>query len=169
MLKSFFVFIVIAFASVVLETSLFSNMIFLPAVPDFLLLCLVYVSINNGSLYGTTAGFISGLFLDFMSSSPFGLNCFLRTIIGYIAGRFNKTLNINGFLLPEIIGICTTLLKVFVIWLISIFFPKTIFSYNLVSVNFLFELVMNAILTPLIFRFLDIFSGLLLFDSREIA
>lgn len=168
MLKSLFVFMIISFASVILETAVFSNLLFLPAVPDFLLLCLLYVSLNNGSLYGSAAGFVSGLFLDFVSASPFGLNCLLRTIIGYFSGKLNKTLNINGFLLPVLAGFCATFVKALVIWIISFFFPGSVVSYNLISSKFLFNLVANALLTPLVFKFLGVFNSMLLLENEEI-
>lgn len=168
MLKSLFVFMIISFASVILETAVFSNLLFLPAVPDFLLLCILYVSLNNGSLYGSAAGFVSGLFLDFVSASPFGLNCLLRTIIGYFSGKLNKTLNINGFLLPVLAGFCATLVKALVIWIISFFFPGSVVSYNLISSKFLFSLAANALLTPLVFKFLGVFNSMLLLENEEI-
>lgn len=169
MIKSFCVFVIISFASGVLETAVLSNLLFLPAVPDLLLICLLYVSFYNGSLYGTSAGFVSGLFLDFMSASPFGLNCLLRTVIGYVAGKFSKSLNISGFFLPALLGFSATLAKALVIWIISIFFPGSVNSYNLVSVQFLFELFANAVLTPVIFKFLGIFSNMLLLENGEIS
>ena len=168
MVKSLFVFMIISFASVIFETAVLSNLLFLPAVPDFLLVCLLYVSLNNGSLYGSAAGFISGLFLDFVSASPFGLNCLLRTILGYASGKLNKTLNINGFLLPALAGFCATLVKALIVWIISIFFPGSVISYNLISVKFLFELVANSLLTPLVFKFLGIFNSMLLLENEEI-
>lgn len=168
MIKSFFVFIIVAFASVIFETAILSNLLFLPAIPDFLLICLLYVSLFNGSLYGASAGFISGLFLDFMSASPFGLNCLLRTIIGYISGKFNKSLNIKGIFIPMLIGFCATLLKALVIWLISFFFQESVVPYNILSLKFCFELIANSVLTPIVFKFLRIFSNMLLLENEEI-
>lgn len=168
MLKSIFVFMIVAFVAVIFETAILSNLLFLPAVPDFLLICVLYVSLYNGSLYGTTAGFLSGLFLDFMSVSAFGLNCLLRTIVGYTAGRFSKTLNINGFLLPALVGFCATLLKALLIWIISIFFPGSVLAYNLLSVEFVFELAANALLTPVMFKLLGIFNNMLLLEIKDI-
>lgn len=168
MIKSLFVFMIVAFSCVILETAVLSNLLFLPAVPDLLLICLLYVSLNNGSLYGASSGFISGLLLDFVSASPFGLNCLLRTIIGYVSGKFNKILNVSGFLLPALIGFCATLVKALVIWIISIFFPGSVISYNLISIKFGFELALNAVLTPIIFKFLEIFSSMLLLENEDI-
>lgn len=169
MIKSFLFFVLIVFMFVIFETAVLSNLLFLPAVPDFLLICVLYVSLNNGKMYGCSSGFISGFFLDFLSISPFGLNCLLRTIIGYIAGCFNKTLNINGVFLPAFIGFCGTIIKSFILWIISIFFQNSVNSYGIFTVSFGFELIANSLLTPVIFKFLSIFDQMLLLDVKEIS
>ena len=142
------------------ESAILSNLMFLPTIPDFLLLCSLYFSVQNGTLFGTTTGFVSGLFLDFLSAAPFGLNCLLRTIIGYIGGLFQKSLNINGILLPMVLGFVATLAKAGLVWTVALFYPLGIQTYELFSVSFVVELTLNTILAPLTFRFLDLFAPL---------
>ena len=149
------------------ETTILANMLFLPAVPDFLLLILMYVAVNNGRLFGVTVGFISGLFLDFFSGCPFGLNCLLRTLMGYIFGLFSKTLNINGVILPALQGFLATLLKALLLWIISIFFPSGIKSYVLFSTPLAFELAFNTVLAPLMFAFMSLFDKYVLLSLEE--
>ena len=84
MLKSFSVSALILLCFSLLETAILSNISVLPAVPDLVLLCVLYFSLINGRMYGESTGFISGLFLDFLSGAPFGFNCVLRTLIGYL-------------------------------------------------------------------------------------
>lgn len=169
MLKSFAVSALILLCFVVFETAILSNAIFLPAVPDFLLIVTLYVSVHNGRLFGVSSGFVSGMLLDFLSVSPFGLNCLLRTIIGYIAGLFNKTLNMTGIFLPILIGFCATLLKILLVGIISVFFPDSVASYSLFSKSFLFELTANSLLTPLVFRFLGVFDNIILLDPEKVS
>ena len=71
------------FFVVLIETALLSNIFFLPAVPDLLLLVLLFLSVNNGSTFGEVSGFYSGFLLDFLSASPLGLNSLIRTVIGF--------------------------------------------------------------------------------------
>lgn len=151
------------------ETSILANMFFLPAVPDFLLLILIYVAVKNGRLYGTIAGFISGILLDFFSGCPFGLNCLLRTIVGYIAGLFTKTLNISGVFLPALHGLFASLLKVLLLWLISFFFPTGIKNYVLFSSFLAFELILNIVLTPIMFAFVSIFDKYVLLNTEKVS
>ncbi len=158
MIRPFFAACLFFLGFALFEAAILSNLLFLPAVPDFLLLCALYFSVQNGTLFGTTTGFVSGLFLDFLSAAPLGLNCLLRTIIGYVGGLFQKTLNINGVLLPMVLGFVATLVKALLIWIIALFYPRGIQTYNLLSVAFVVEIVLNTLFAPITFRFLDLFA-----------
>ena len=167
MFKSFLCSFLILLCSVIVETSILSNISFLPAVPDLVLICVLYFSFLNGKNYGQVSGFLSGLLLDFLSGSPLGFNCLYRTVIGYLSGVFRKTINSSGFIVPSVIGLLATILKVFLIWLISLFF-KSIKIYNIFTFSFLFELVMNVLLTPLMFKFLNSFRRILNIHEEEL-
>ena len=167
MFKSFICSFLILLCSVIVETSILSNISFLPAVPDLALICVLYFSFLNGKNYGQVSGFLSGLLLDFLSGSPLGFNCLYRTVIGYLSGVFRRTINASGFLVPSVIGLLATILKVFLIWLISLFF-KSIKIYNIFTFSFLFELVMNVLLTPLMFKFLNSFRRILNIHEEEL-
>ena len=167
MFKSFLCSFLILLCSVIIETSILSNISFLPAVPDLVMICVLYFSFLNGKNYGQVSGFLSGLLLDFLSGSPLGFNCLYRTVIGYLSGVFRRTINSSGFIVPSVIGLLATILKVFLIWLISLFF-KSIKIYNIFTFSFLFELVMNVLLTPLMFKFLNSFRRILTIHEEEL-
>ena len=167
MFKSFLCSFLILLCSVIVETSILSNISFLPAVPDLALICVLYFSFLNGKNYGQVSGFLSGLLLDFLSGSPLGFNCLYRTVIGYLSGVFRRTINSSGFIVPSVIGLLATILKVFLIWLISLFF-KSIKIYNIFTFAFLFELVTNVLLTPLMFKFLNSFRRILNIHEEEL-
>ncbi len=167
MTKSISVSALILFIAAIIEATIFSNITWLPAVPDFCMICVLYFSLQNGKFHGELTGFVSGLFIDFLSSGPFGLNMLVRTIMGFFSGMFNKTLNTDGFLIPAIIGFTATIIKGILLYLISILFPSSVLSYNPISWMFLFELIMNTILTPLIFKFLSIFNRVLLVKQEN--
>lgn len=169
MLRNFFVSVLILLFTVIFESAILSNLLFLPAVPDLLLIVSLYLSVHNGKVFGVSSGFVSGLLLDFLSVSPFGLNCLLRTIIGYVTGIFNKSLNMSGVFLPVLIGFLATMLKVLMVFVISVFFPGSVVPYSLLSRAFLFELCTNSILTPLVFRYLGLFDAMILLDTEKIS
>ena len=95
MIRKPLVIFVILLVCALLETALLSNVVFLPVVPDLLLLVVLYISVQNGSLTGEATGFVSGLLLDFLTAAPLGLNCLLRTLLGFFAGLFHDVLNIS--------------------------------------------------------------------------
>lgn len=169
MVRSFLTSSIILLCFAIFESAILSNINILPAVPDFILICVLFFSLNNGRLFGLSNGFVSGLFLDFLTAAPLGLHCLVRTIVGYIFGILNKTLNLNGIFLPAVLGLSATLIKVFLIWCVSLFFPISVNHYNLFSLSFMFELIANTILTPIVFRFLRIFEKTLFLDVEKVS
>ena len=169
MIKPFLAAALFALGFALLEAAVLSNLLFLPVMPDFLLLCTLYFSVQNGTLFGTAYGFLSGVFMDFLSASPFGLHCLLRTLLGYAGGLFHRTLNVSGVLLPVLLGLTATVLKAFVVWLLSLCFPIGIQTYHLISARFALELALNAAFAPLTFRFLGVFARVTTVDVGKVA
>jgi|SRR5574344_1707668 rod shape-determining protein MreD len=168
MWKSFFVSVIIILCAALIESVILSNITILPAIPDLVMICVLYISLENGKLMGETTGFVSGLFLDFMSACPFGLNCLLRTILGYIGGLFNKTFNTDGFFIPSLLGLCTTISKALLLWFFSFLYPSSVVAYNPFTLSFLFEIIFNVVLTPFIFKLLKLFKNSLLLKPETI-
>lgn len=165
---AFFASAIILFIASIIEVSIFSNLTFLPAIPDLSLICLLYISIQDGKVVGETSGFLSGIFIDFLSAGPFGLNCIYRTIFGYLGGIFCKSLKTSGFFIPLILGACATIIKAVFLFIITILFPglhlyNTVFSYS-----FLFQFIANILITPFIFKFLSIFKKYLILNPENV-
>ena len=59
MTKSLLVSTFILFCSVIIESSILSNITFFLVVPDLALICTVYFSLLNGKTAGEATGFIS--------------------------------------------------------------------------------------------------------------
>ena len=168
MAKSIIVSTLILFFTAILEASIFSNISFFIVVPDFLLICSIYFSLLNGKFYGETTGFPSGLFLDFITGVPLGLNCLLRTILGYIFGLFSETVIISGIIMPVLSVGVGTLAKRLLLILIGILFPGCNVSiYGFVSTQFLFEFCANVILAPFIFFMLGYAKNVLAISTTK--
>ncbi len=165
-MKDFGVISLIVLGFLFLESTILSNIMILPAFPDLLLLLTVYISIHRGSIYGQTVGITSGFLLDFLSAAPLGLNAVIRTIIAFASGFFFLTLNTDGIFLPALIGFVATVLKAILLGIMGFFFPNTVFSYNLLSGSFLFELVCNSLLAPMLFY---LFSRVPALTKKEIS
>lgn len=158
MIKSFVTGLLILLGLALTETAILSNITFLPAIPDLLMIAALYFSIINGKSYGVVLGFFSGLFLDYLSGCPFGFNCLLRTLIGYFGGFLFETINYKGIFMPMLLGLCVSLAKVIFTWLISLFYPNFVINYSIFSSTFLVELVLNIILTPVFFKLFSCFN-----------
>lgn len=168
MIKSYISCFVLMIITVLAETSLLSNIYFLPAIPDFMLLCLIYVSVKNGKTFGEVNGFLSGLLLDFLSGTPFGLNCLLRSLFGYTCGAMKKMLNIESVWVSFCIGFFATLYKALIVFVISLLFPNYVNSYHLFSMVFAFELGFNTLLAPVVFKVLKCFNDFLVYENLGI-
>ncbi|MBQ5781662.1 MAG: rod shape-determining protein MreD, partial [Spirochaetaceae bacterium] len=65
-----------AFIIIVIQTTILTNLYFLPILPDLLLILILFISFFDGPIIGMTVAFLSGFILDVASLSPFGLNSF---------------------------------------------------------------------------------------------
>jgi rod shape-determining protein MreD len=72
----------------------------------------------------------------------------------------STVLSIEGIFLPALAGFIATIFKAVLIWIISIFFPTVINTYGISASVFSSELLMNTILTPVIFKLLSFFKFL---------
>ncbi len=155
----------VLFLSLVTATIL-ANLLFLPVLPDLVLLVVVYVSFMNSAETGCTTGVISGILLDFLSASPIGLNAFTKTITGYAAGKLAGSFNLDRILIPFAMGVAATLIKAVSTWVLSLFFGPGILLYKLSGSVFWLEVAANGLCAPFVFAFLGFFPGLFIARSK---
>lgn len=167
MIKTFLYNFLAIILFLLFQTSVLSNITVLPAIPDLLLIYTVFIALHAGPMTGQLTGFSTGLLIDFLSAGPLGLNCLLRTLTGFSFGLFQKVLSTKGFFLPMFYVCIATLLKVILLFFISIFFPTGIVNYNLFSKTFIYEIIFNSVLAPFVFMLLSLFSSKLITQSRE--
>ncbi len=58
------------------------------AIPDILIIWVVYIAVTSGQMSGLVAGFLIGLFVDFISGGVLGLSALTKTLVGFLAGYF---------------------------------------------------------------------------------
>lgn len=168
MTKSILVSTFILFCSVIIESSILSNITFLMVVPDLVLISNVYFALLNGKIAGTSTGFISGLMLDFVTGIPFGFNCLFRTIMGYVFGCFTETVLLKGIIIPMVTIGLATLFKSLLVSVVIVFFPNVnVFHPGIISQEFLFEFIINILLAPIAFKFLGFFNSLLEISTTQ--
>lgn len=169
MIKSYLSSILTLILFVLVESALLSNISFLPAFPDFMMICVLYFSVRNGKIAGQTMGFASGLLLDFFGSAPFGMSCIVRTLMGYLGGIFHNLMNYKSPLVSIVAGFSATIVKAVLIYGISLLFPRHVNSYHIFSSVFALELVLNTIFTPIMFKFLDAFEAFFALPDRRLS
>ena len=152
----------------VIESSILSNISVLYVVPDIVLICTIYFSLLNGKSLGVTNGFISGLFMDFITGVPLGFNCLYRTLLGYIFGLFSNTIIISGLMVPMMSVGLGTLAKAILVNLTALFFPNVnVYVTGIISYQLLFEFIENVLLAPFIFKFLGFFRKYLVIKTTQ--
>jgi len=76
--------------------------------PDLVLIALVYISVSEGKIFGSIAGFIAGFAIDLVSGTFLGLTALSYSIAGFAAGAFltegDKYLSKINFLIVVFMG-----------------------------------------------------------------
>jgi rod shape-determining protein MreD len=161
MVKNVIWTVIFGLVAAILQSTLLSRLALYRAVPDLALGIIVYSAYVNGVMTGQFSGFFYGLVLDILSAAPFGLNAFVRTIIGALAGLMKGTFFLDSFLLPMLLCASATLIKALILFLLSLFMAGLVPVYHLAAPTLWAEMALNTFTAPFLFAFLKRFSSLL--------
>ena len=152
-------------AAALLQSTVFSRLtVYIRAIPDLALCILVYTAYMNGTMTGQLNGFFSGLFIDFLSSAPLGLNALIRTLIGAGTGLFRGAFFMDIFFLPMALCGTATVVKALILFLFNLIYADAVPAYSFFALTFWVELGLNTLLAPLVFGLLKLCSSLLAGD-----
>jgi len=151
MIKSVVLTVIFCVIAGILQSTVIARISFLNVIPDLALCILVFSAYVNGTMTGQISGFFSGLFLDFLSAAPLGLNCLVRTLIGAMAGFFRGAFFLDLFLMPIILCALATIMKALIIYVLHLFFRTSVPAYLFTSSLFWIELGLNCLCSPLLF------------------
>ena len=151
MIRSIIWTVIFSVIAGILQSTLIAKFALFNVIPDLALCILVYSAYVNGTMTGQISGFISGLFLDFLSAAPLGLNCLVRTLIGALAGIFKGALFLDHFIMPMLLCALATILKAIILFFINLIMGSGVPAYSLVTAVFWLELAMNTLSAPLLF------------------
>jgi rod shape-determining protein MreD len=88
----FFQYAIIAILLTILQTTIVPFAGLQGVTPDLVLIYIIIISLREGQMTGTVAGFAIGLLGDFAAGDFIGLGALTKTIAGFIAGYFyNET------------------------------------------------------------------------------
>jgi rod shape-determining protein MreD len=96
--------------AVVLQSTLFQLLSILNVRPDLCLMIIIFAALQRGSMAGMLTGFTAGLLEGFFTE-PIGFHALIKTIIGYVVGRFEGILSIEPFFMKIILIIGATWAK----------------------------------------------------------
>ena len=144
-----------------LQSTLLSHLALYGAVPDLALGIVVYSAYINGMMTGQISGFLYGIALDFISAAPLGLNAFVRTIIGALAGFIKGKFFLDIFLLPMILCASATIIKAVLLFFLNLLISDMIHAYPFAAPVLWAELALNTFTAPLLFAFLKRFRPLM--------
>ncbi|MDR2182199.1 MAG: rod shape-determining protein MreD [Treponema sp.] len=144
-----------------LESALLEKLTLYDAKPDLALGILVYSAYVNGTMSGQLTGFISGIFIDFLSQAPLGLNALVRTIIGALGGLIRDRFFLGRVLLPMTLCAAATALKALMVFILHLLFAGAVPAYSLAGPTFWSELLLNTASAPFLFGLLRLFNPLL--------
>jgi rod shape-determining protein MreD len=147
-----------------LQSTLLSRLAIYNAVPDLVLLIIVFMAYNNGTMTGQLTGFFSGLMLDFLSAAPLGLNMLVRTLVGALAGLMKVAFFLDAILLPMLLCAGATILKALLFFVLHLLFSSGVPTYTVYAPLLWVELILNTVLAPFIFALLKLFKSLLVYE-----
>ncbi|MCL2441943.1 MAG: rod shape-determining protein MreD [Treponema sp.] len=149
--------VIFSIIAAILQSTVFQWIAIFGYVPDIALCILVFSAYVNGNMAGQVSGFFSGLFYDFISAAPLGMNCLIRTIIGALTGIFKGSFFLDNIFLPIILCSIATILKAIIIFLLYLIIGSAIPVYSLTDSKIWIELGLNAFSSPLLFLLLKNF------------
>jgi len=146
--------VIFSLAAGILQSTLLPHIALYRAVPDLALGIVVYSAYVNGTMTGQLSGFFSGLFLDFLSSAPLGMNSLIRTLIGALAGVIKGTFFLDMIFLPMILCALATIAKALFLFALHLVLAAAVPAYSLTTPVFWAELGLNCLSAPLLFGLL---------------
>ncbi len=107
---------------------------------------------------GQLSGFASGLAEDFISLSPLGFNCLIKTVMGYVSGFTRNKIYFDPILFPVILAAAATLIKGFLAVLVSSLFIDSGSAPLVFTSRFGIEILLNAVASPFVFAMMKMFK-----------
>jgi len=153
--------VIFCIVAAILQSTVFSMIAIFKYVPDLALCVLVFSAYVNGVMTGQVSGFFSGLFYDFLSAAPLGMNCLIRTIIGALTGVFKGSFFLDVIFLPIILCALATIAKAIIIFILHLIMGSAVPVYSFTSSVIWIELGLNAFSAPLLFFLLKKFKPIL--------
>ncbi len=120
--------------------------------PDIFLLGTIYFAIKRGPVSGMSFGFFSGLLQDAFIMGPFGANALVKTLVGFLAGLFQKKIYEDSIIAQAGLVFVFSFLYYWSILFLQFLFGQ--FHYTRPFLQPVIFSVYNGIVAPVIFTIL---------------
>ncbi len=149
--QSTFISVILLAVAVLLQSTLLARLAIQGVKLDLALVILVLVALRRGSMVAQLGGFLSGLLADVLSLSPPGFQALIRTLVGFLYGRFQGIIFLDPILMPMAAVIVATLLKALLSGLLLLLFPASGGGFGPLGVRLWIEVGFNALAAPFVF------------------
>jgi len=144
-------FFLIIFISGWLQVSLIHNFKLFGIVPDLLLMCVVFASLNMEKKWAFIYSAFSGVLKDSFGQSAFGLNTLFFVIWCFLIIKVTKEMQIDDTLLRMALVFVVSFLHNFVTGIIF-FYSGRSFSFGIFSKILFIGSIYTALIFPLFFK-----------------
>lgn len=113
---------------------------------NFLVLLAIFAGLRKGPLGGLFIGSLIGLFAEILSSTVFGLNIVIYSILGLLAGIIKARIYYKENVLLEFLFSFFGMLFFYLVYFV---FTRTI------QTGIFFTIIFSSLISPILFRLLD--------------
>lgn len=137
-IRRIFLFALLFFVSVILQSTLFHFLKIGGVKPDLLLIIVILSAVMNGKKTGAGLGFAYGLMEDLIAGRYIGLQALTKMLTGYLIGLLERKIFSDNVLVPVVVGGLGTLIhsllvfvSLFLVGNFDIFSPGNFLNYSL--------------------------------------
>ncbi len=141
--------LVIFFAAMVAQWWWMTHFSIFGLAPQLLLVLTVALAARYGALWGMSAGFLWGLFLDLMSPRLFGANALAFTWIAWGTGSVRRQIDVAGLGPQAVVVVAMTWAYFLLLGVLGLIFSKSFFWVGLPA--FCLDPFYNAVVTTVLF------------------
>ena len=153
MKKSLFTYILIVFIALLLQATVFNNIIIFGIRPNIVLILVISIAIVAGSFQGSVVGFFSGFFMDIFFTSEIGFYSLLMLYTGLIAGIINKKMYKESVLIAMFLTFLLSIVYEILVYFLGIFIlgdRNFVFAFREIII---IEALINSILAIFVYIF----------------
>jgi rod shape-determining protein MreD len=146
--------IAVIVAALLLQTTVFSEVLLLGARPELLYLVTIVFAMLEGPPSGAITGFVGGMAQDFLLNQPKGITALTLTLLGYAVGLLRQYIVSPSSLLPVFLVSIGTFVGVVCYGVVSFLLGQLDTSWIYLIRVAALSGAYNAILTPIVYPLL---------------